>query len=159
MNHLNPCKLNLYYSHACEWYWLHFSWCQAGGSGFKSDSALMDFGQSSPEDEDLYSTRSWETASQRCHLICINKLLASLSCVNRPNYIEVVFYQHFRSHFRTKVQKVHLHFISNAMNSSKPNYMCKWAEIWKKKKIHPQLFNSQMADSEIFSPYVLFNNN
>uniref|UniRef100_A0A3Q3W7E1 MICOS complex subunit n=1 Tax=Mola mola TaxID=94237 RepID=A0A3Q3W7E1_MOLML len=30
----------------------------SGGSGFKSDSALMDFGQSSPEDEDLYSTRS-----------------------------------------------------------------------------------------------------
>ncbi|KAM4732262.1 MICOS complex subunit MIC27 [Anableps anableps] len=28
------------------------------GSGFKSDPALMDFGQSSPEDEDLYSTRS-----------------------------------------------------------------------------------------------------
>ncbi|XP_041652768.1 MICOS complex subunit MIC27 [Cheilinus undulatus] len=29
-----------------------------GGSGFKPDPALMDFGQSSPEDEDLYSTRS-----------------------------------------------------------------------------------------------------
>lgn len=29
-----------------------------GGSGFKADPALMDFGQSSPEDEDLYSTRS-----------------------------------------------------------------------------------------------------
>uniref|UniRef100_H3DEB1 MICOS complex subunit n=1 Tax=Tetraodon nigroviridis TaxID=99883 RepID=H3DEB1_TETNG len=28
------------------------------GSGFKADPALMDFGQSSPEDEDLYSTRS-----------------------------------------------------------------------------------------------------
>uniref|UniRef100_A0A3Q2D337 MICOS complex subunit n=1 Tax=Cyprinodon variegatus TaxID=28743 RepID=A0A3Q2D337_CYPVA len=28
------------------------------GSGFKTDPALMDFGQSSPEDEDLYSTRS-----------------------------------------------------------------------------------------------------
>ncbi|KAK5617429.1 hypothetical protein CRENBAI_006184 [Crenichthys baileyi] len=28
------------------------------GSGFKPDPALMDFGQSSPEDEDLYSTRS-----------------------------------------------------------------------------------------------------
>ncbi|CAG08372.1 unnamed protein product [Tetraodon nigroviridis] len=30
----------------------------ADGSGFKADPALMDFGQSSPEDEDLYSTRS-----------------------------------------------------------------------------------------------------
>ncbi|XP_034399913.1 MICOS complex subunit MIC27 isoform X3 [Cyclopterus lumpus] len=29
-----------------------------GGSGFKQDPALMDFGQSNPEDEDLYSTRS-----------------------------------------------------------------------------------------------------
>ncbi|XP_068181501.1 MICOS complex subunit MIC27 isoform X2 [Antennarius striatus] len=29
-----------------------------GGDGFKPDPALMDFGQSSPEDEDLYSTRS-----------------------------------------------------------------------------------------------------
>ncbi|KAF3693653.1 MICOS complex subunit MIC27 Apolipoprotein O-like Protein FAM121A Precursor [Channa argus] len=29
-----------------------------GGSSFKPDSSLMDFGQSSPEDEDLYSTRS-----------------------------------------------------------------------------------------------------
>ncbi|XP_070769572.1 MICOS complex subunit MIC27 [Enoplosus armatus] len=29
-----------------------------GGSGYKPDPALMDFGQSSPEDEDLYSTRS-----------------------------------------------------------------------------------------------------
>ncbi|KAM3613250.1 uncharacterized protein V6R79_023004 [Siganus canaliculatus] len=29
-----------------------------GGSGFKPDPAMMDFGQSSPEDEDLYSTRS-----------------------------------------------------------------------------------------------------
>ncbi|XP_054453489.1 MICOS complex subunit MIC27 isoform X2 [Anoplopoma fimbria] len=29
-----------------------------GGSGFKPDPALMDFGQSNPEDEDLYSTRS-----------------------------------------------------------------------------------------------------
>ncbi|XP_053285271.1 MICOS complex subunit MIC27 [Pleuronectes platessa] len=29
-----------------------------GGSGFKPDPSLMDFGQSSPEDEDLYSTRS-----------------------------------------------------------------------------------------------------
>ncbi|TMS17323.1 Connector enhancer of kinase suppressor of ras 2 [Larimichthys crocea] len=28
------------------------------GSGFKADPAIMDFGQSSPEDEDLYSTRS-----------------------------------------------------------------------------------------------------
>ncbi|KAM9377231.1 MICOS complex subunit MIC27 [Pholidichthys leucotaenia] len=28
------------------------------GSGFKADPVLMDFGQSSPEDEDLYSTRS-----------------------------------------------------------------------------------------------------
>ncbi|XP_035983204.1 MICOS complex subunit MIC27 isoform X1 [Fundulus heteroclitus] len=28
------------------------------GSGFKPDPTLMDFGQSSPEDEDLYSTRS-----------------------------------------------------------------------------------------------------
>ncbi|XP_072252206.1 MICOS complex subunit MIC27 isoform X5 [Leuresthes tenuis] len=28
------------------------------GSAFKTDPALMDFGQSSPEDEDLYSTRS-----------------------------------------------------------------------------------------------------
>ncbi|XP_043983485.1 MICOS complex subunit MIC27 [Gambusia affinis] len=28
------------------------------GSGFQPDPALMDFGQSSPEDEDLYSTRS-----------------------------------------------------------------------------------------------------
>ncbi|XP_071313641.1 MICOS complex subunit MIC27 [Trachinotus anak] len=28
------------------------------GSGFKADPSLMDFGQSSPEDEDLYSTRS-----------------------------------------------------------------------------------------------------
>ncbi|XP_041846473.1 MICOS complex subunit MIC27 [Melanotaenia boesemani] len=28
------------------------------GSGFKPDPALMDFGQSNPEDEDLYSTRS-----------------------------------------------------------------------------------------------------
>ncbi|XP_024862486.1 MICOS complex subunit MIC27 isoform X2 [Kryptolebias marmoratus] len=28
------------------------------GSGFKPNPALMDFGQSSPEDEDLYSTRS-----------------------------------------------------------------------------------------------------
>uniref|UniRef100_A0A1A7XIF5 MICOS complex subunit n=1 Tax=Iconisemion striatum TaxID=60296 RepID=A0A1A7XIF5_9TELE len=28
------------------------------GSGYKPDPALMDFGQSSPEDEDLYSTRS-----------------------------------------------------------------------------------------------------
>eukprot|EP00066_Takifugu_rubripes_P019891 XP_011609157.1 PREDICTED: MICOS complex subunit MIC27 isoform X1 [Takifugu rubripes] len=31
---------------------------RADGSGFKADPALMDFGQSSPEDEDLYSTRS-----------------------------------------------------------------------------------------------------
>ncbi|XP_054890506.1 MICOS complex subunit MIC27 [Poeciliopsis prolifica] len=31
---------------------------RAEGSGFQSDPALMDFGQSSPEDEDLYSTRS-----------------------------------------------------------------------------------------------------
>uniref|UniRef100_A0A087XGM1 MICOS complex subunit n=1 Tax=Poecilia formosa TaxID=48698 RepID=A0A087XGM1_POEFO len=30
----------------------------AEGSGFQPDPALMDFGQSSPEDEDLYSTRS-----------------------------------------------------------------------------------------------------
>lgn len=29
-----------------------------GGSSFKPDPALMDFGQSSPEDDDLYSTRS-----------------------------------------------------------------------------------------------------
>ncbi|XP_034740065.1 MICOS complex subunit MIC27 isoform X1 [Etheostoma cragini] len=29
-----------------------------GGSGLKTDPSLMDFGQSSPEDEDLYSTRS-----------------------------------------------------------------------------------------------------
>ncbi|KAM8908791.1 MICOS complex subunit MIC27 isoform 2-T2 [Spinachia spinachia] len=29
-----------------------------GGSGFTADPALMDFGQSTPEDEDLYSTRS-----------------------------------------------------------------------------------------------------
>ncbi|XP_028445202.1 MICOS complex subunit MIC27 isoform X2 [Perca flavescens] len=29
-----------------------------GGSAFKPDPSLMDFGQSSPEDEDLYSTRS-----------------------------------------------------------------------------------------------------
>ncbi|XP_062249797.1 MICOS complex subunit MIC27 [Platichthys flesus] len=29
-----------------------------GGSGFKPDPSLMDFGQSSPEDDDLYSTRS-----------------------------------------------------------------------------------------------------
>ncbi|KAM4622145.1 MICOS complex subunit MIC27 isoform 2-T2 [Polymixia lowei] len=29
-----------------------------GGSGFQADPALMDFGQSHPEDEDLYSTRS-----------------------------------------------------------------------------------------------------
>ncbi|KAK9517767.1 hypothetical protein VZT92_023111 [Zoarces viviparus] len=29
-----------------------------GGSGFKPDPALQDFGQSNPEDEDLYSTRS-----------------------------------------------------------------------------------------------------
>ncbi|KAM7389457.1 hypothetical protein PAMP_023435 [Pampus punctatissimus] len=29
-----------------------------GGSGFKPDPALLDFGQSNPEDEDLYSTRS-----------------------------------------------------------------------------------------------------
>ncbi|XP_034454007.1 MICOS complex subunit MIC27 [Hippoglossus hippoglossus] len=29
-----------------------------GGSGFKPDPSLMDFGQSNPEDEDLYSTRS-----------------------------------------------------------------------------------------------------
>ncbi|XP_039976593.1 MICOS complex subunit MIC27 isoform X2 [Xiphias gladius] len=29
-----------------------------GGAGFKPDSSLMDFGQSHPEDEDLYSTRS-----------------------------------------------------------------------------------------------------
>ncbi|XP_042349837.1 MICOS complex subunit MIC27 isoform X3 [Plectropomus leopardus] len=29
-----------------------------GGTSFKPDPALMDFGQSSPEDEDLYSTRS-----------------------------------------------------------------------------------------------------
>ncbi|XP_040903747.1 MICOS complex subunit MIC27 [Toxotes jaculatrix] len=29
-----------------------------GGAGFKPDPSLMDFGQSSPEDEDLYSTRS-----------------------------------------------------------------------------------------------------
>ncbi|XP_032383864.1 MICOS complex subunit MIC27 isoform X1 [Etheostoma spectabile] len=29
-----------------------------GGTGFKPDPSLMDFGQSSPEDEDLYSTRS-----------------------------------------------------------------------------------------------------
>ncbi|XP_073343687.1 MICOS complex subunit MIC27 [Pagrus major] len=29
-----------------------------GGSSFKPDPALMDFGQSNPEDEDLYSTRS-----------------------------------------------------------------------------------------------------
>ncbi|XP_029296733.1 MICOS complex subunit MIC27 isoform X2 [Cottoperca gobio] len=29
-----------------------------GGSSFQPDPALMDFGQSSPEDEDLYSTRS-----------------------------------------------------------------------------------------------------
>lgn len=42
--------------------WLHFSHCPPGGSGFTSDPALMDFGQSSPEDEDLYSTRSWRTA-------------------------------------------------------------------------------------------------
>uniref|UniRef100_H2T0P6 MICOS complex subunit n=1 Tax=Takifugu rubripes TaxID=31033 RepID=H2T0P6_TAKRU len=31
---------------------------RSDGSGFKADPALMDFGQSSPEDEDLYSTRS-----------------------------------------------------------------------------------------------------
>uniref|UniRef100_A0A3B4UDI4 MICOS complex subunit n=1 Tax=Seriola dumerili TaxID=41447 RepID=A0A3B4UDI4_SERDU len=30
----------------------------AEGSGFKADPSLMDFGQSNPEDEDLYSTRS-----------------------------------------------------------------------------------------------------
>uniref|UniRef100_A0A673BKI7 MICOS complex subunit n=1 Tax=Sphaeramia orbicularis TaxID=375764 RepID=A0A673BKI7_9TELE len=29
-----------------------------GGSGFKPDPALMDFGQASPEDQDLYTTRS-----------------------------------------------------------------------------------------------------
>ncbi|XP_040030725.2 MICOS complex subunit MIC27 isoform X3 [Gasterosteus aculeatus] len=29
-----------------------------GGAGFTADPALMDFGQSTPEDEDLYSTRS-----------------------------------------------------------------------------------------------------
>ncbi|KAF7642992.1 hypothetical protein LDENG_00246460 [Lucifuga dentata] len=29
-----------------------------GGAGFKADPALMDFGQSSPEDADLYTTRS-----------------------------------------------------------------------------------------------------
>lgn len=29
-----------------------------GGTGFKPDPAVMDFGQSDPEDEDLYSTRS-----------------------------------------------------------------------------------------------------
>nr|XP_033489818.1 MICOS complex subunit MIC27 isoform X3 [Epinephelus lanceolatus] len=37
---------------------VHFSSCPPGGSGFKPDPSLMDFGQSSPEDEDLYSTRS-----------------------------------------------------------------------------------------------------
>uniref|UniRef100_A0A8C4HNM2 MICOS complex subunit n=2 Tax=Dicentrarchus labrax TaxID=13489 RepID=A0A8C4HNM2_DICLA len=31
---------------------------RTGGSGFKPDPAVMDFGQSNPEDEDLYSTRS-----------------------------------------------------------------------------------------------------
>lgn len=36
---------------------LHFFCCPPGGSGFKPDPSLMDFGQSSPEDEDLYSTR------------------------------------------------------------------------------------------------------
>lgn len=35
-----------------------FSCHPADGSGFKADPALMDFGQSSPEDDDLYSTRS-----------------------------------------------------------------------------------------------------
>lgn len=39
---------------------INFPHCPPGGSGFKADPALMDFGQSSPEDEDLYSTRSWE---------------------------------------------------------------------------------------------------
>uniref|UniRef100_A0A3B4YLM6 MICOS complex subunit n=1 Tax=Seriola lalandi dorsalis TaxID=1841481 RepID=A0A3B4YLM6_SERLL len=37
-------------------------WCSLEskelGSGFKADPSLMDFGQSNPEDEDLYSTRS-----------------------------------------------------------------------------------------------------
>lgn len=39
---------------------IHFPCCPPGGTGFKADPALMDFGQASPEDEDLYSTRSWE---------------------------------------------------------------------------------------------------
>uniref|UniRef100_A0A7N6ARZ1 MICOS complex subunit n=1 Tax=Anabas testudineus TaxID=64144 RepID=A0A7N6ARZ1_ANATE len=37
---------------------IHFSCCPPGGASFKPDPSLMDFGQSSPEDEDLYSTRS-----------------------------------------------------------------------------------------------------
>lgn len=37
---------------------LHSSCCPPGGSSFKPDPTLMDFGQSNPEDEDLYSTRS-----------------------------------------------------------------------------------------------------
>uniref|UniRef100_A0A3Q2QRC7 MICOS complex subunit n=1 Tax=Fundulus heteroclitus TaxID=8078 RepID=A0A3Q2QRC7_FUNHE len=36
----------------------HFPCSPPEGSGFKPDPTLMDFGQSSPEDEDLYSTRS-----------------------------------------------------------------------------------------------------
>lgn len=42
---------------------LHFFCCPPDGSGFKPDPSIMDFGQSSPEDEDLYSTRSWETTA------------------------------------------------------------------------------------------------
>uniref|UniRef100_A0A3Q1FGB9 MICOS complex subunit n=1 Tax=Acanthochromis polyacanthus TaxID=80966 RepID=A0A3Q1FGB9_9TELE len=37
---------------------LLFSCCPPEGSSFKPDPSLMDFGQSKPEDEDLYSTRS-----------------------------------------------------------------------------------------------------
>lgn len=37
---------------------INFPCCPAGGTRFKADPSLMDFGQSSPEDEDLYSTRS-----------------------------------------------------------------------------------------------------
>uniref|UniRef100_A0A672JB79 MICOS complex subunit n=1 Tax=Salarias fasciatus TaxID=181472 RepID=A0A672JB79_SALFA len=37
---------------------LHFPRCPAEGSSFKPDPSLVDFGQSSPEDADLYTTRS-----------------------------------------------------------------------------------------------------
>lgn len=140
---------------------LHLSCCPAGGSGFKSDPALMDFGQSSPEDEDLYSTRSWdtsvgETSFLHCHLIQINKHLVSFMIslswgVNRPFRkqaeieslyinISILFSSAHIIYSSTEKVQIHLHCISNVLNSSKQNCLC----IKDRKLEQPTTFNKSL---------------